>query len=207
MSIYLKAAIGIFGSFFIFAVIRFFFDFLLRGFAPLIESRPWVVKELFAELAKLKIKEHPRIYSLSCGRSGFLYEAGKHFPGAELIGVENQLMPYLLAKFQLFFRRNTGIKLIYIKNIYELEVHRADLIYCYLDIEVLRELTKKFRFECEPGTIIFSNGYPIPNLSGERTIELPSKKRKLGWLARRKYLFKSKDREGTRANLIYFYYI
>jgi hypothetical protein len=206
MSIYLKAAIGIFGSIFIYSAARFFFDFLLRGFAPFISSRPWVVKELFGELAKLKIKEKPRIYSLGCGRSGFLYEAGKRFPGAELIGVEHDLIAYLLAKLQLLLRR-TDIKLIYQRRLYELDISRADLVYCYLEIEQLRDLPKKFRFECEPGTIVFSNGYPIPNLSGERTIELPSKKRKLGFLARRKKFFRSKDKEGKRANLVYFYYI
>lgn len=206
MSIYLKAAIGIFGAIFVYSAVRFFFAILLRGFAPFVCSRPLVVEELFGELAKLQIKEHPQIYSLSCGRSGFLFEAGKRYPGAELIGVENDLMPYLLAKFQLYFRK-TDIKVIYQKDLYKLDVSRADLIYCYLDIDRLRDLPKKFRFECRPGTIVFSNGYPIPNLSGERTIEISSKKRKLGFLAGRKKFFKSKDKEGKRANLVYFYYI
>lgn len=206
MNKYYLIGLGIVGLLFLYIISRFFFAILLRGFAPLIASRPWAVKSLIDEVNKEQIRKNPVIYSLSCGKSGFLRAAGKNFPSAELIGVEHDLLPYLLERIQLALRR-TGIKIIYQKNLYKLDVSRADLIYCYLDIENLRELPKKFKFECKPGTIIISNGFPIPNLNFKKNLEISSQKRKFGFLSKRKKLIAPKAKESKRANLLYFYEI
>jgi hypothetical protein len=187
-------------------LIKFVFDVLLRGFAPFIISRPWAVKSLVEETLKEKIHENPVIYSLSCGKSGYLSAIGEVFPAAELIGVEHDIMPYYLEKIQLFFKRSR-IKTFFHKHLYNLDVSRADLIYCYLDVEILRDLPKKLKFECKPGTIIISNGYPIPGLFEKRMVEIESQERRMGFLSKRKKMFKSKSKEGNRANLFYVYEI
>jgi hypothetical protein len=206
MNIYTEIAYGIAGILAYYLITEIFFDILLRGFAPLISSRPWVINTLLEELKKEKIKANPVIYSLSCGKSGFLLGVGGSYPNAELIGVEHDLFPFILEKIQLIIRFS-NIKAIYQKNLYQLDIKRADLIYCYLDVEILRELPKKFKFECKPGTIIISNGFPIPNLVEKRSVDISSKKRKLAFLSKSKKLMASKEKEGKRANLVYFYEI
>jgi len=206
MNTYYVIGLSIVGLFLYYIITRFTFDILLRGFAPFISSRPWAVARLLEELDKEQIRKKPVIYSLSCGKSGFLLEAGKKYYQAELIGVEHDFIPYILEKIQLFLRRS-DIRIIHKKNIYKLDVSKADLIYCYLDIHILRDMPKKLKFECKPGTIIVSNGFPIPNLPEKRSVEIPDQPRKLGFLSRRKKLIAPKAKENKRANLIYIYEI
>jgi hypothetical protein len=186
-------------------LIRFTFDLLLRGFAPVISSRPWVIQTLIEELKKDKIKENPVFYSLSCGKSGFLYFVGKAFPHATLIGVEHDFFPFLLEKAQVLLRLQ-DIKVIYTKRLYNLDVSRASVIYCYLGIEYLRELPKKFKFECKPGTLIISVGFPIPNLPEKKVLEISQQQGRLQFLSKRK-LLSSKKKEAKRPHLIYIYEI
>jgi len=206
MNIYTEIALGLAAIFAYYFVTRVVFDILLRGFAPLVSSRPWVISILAEELKKEKIKNNPVIYSLSCGKSGFLLGMGGIYPNAELIGVEHDLFPFILEKIQLIIRFS-HIKAFYQKKLYKLDIKRADLIYCYLDVEILRELPKKFKFECKPGTIILSNGFPIPNLVEKRSVDISDKKRKFAFLSKSKKLLSSKEKEGKRANLVYFYEI
>jgi hypothetical protein len=191
-------------SFFYF-LIRFTFDLLLRGFAPVVSSRPWVIATLIDELKKGKIRDNPVFYSLSCGKSGFLYFVGKAFPHATLIGVEHDFFPYLMEKLQVMIRL-LDIKVVYEKRLYNLDVKRANVIYCYLGVEYLRELPKKFKFECKPGTLIISVGFPIPNLPEKKVLEISQQQGRLSFLSKRK-LFSSKKKEAKRPHLIYIYEI
>lgn len=206
MNNYYKITLASFGLFLIYLCVKFIFDILLRGFAPFVISRPWVVESLLEEVAKEKIHENPVIYSLSCGKSGFLSAIGVALPGAELVGIEHDLMPYILERIQLFLH-HSRIKAFFHRHLYNLDVSRADLIYCYLDVEILRDLPKKFKFECKPGTIIISNGYPIPGLIEKRMVEIVPKERRMAFLSKRKKMFKPKSKEGNRTNLIYIYEI
>ncbi len=189
-----------------YAVSRLIFDLLLRGFAPFLSSRPWVVAKMMEDLKQEPIRPDAVIYSLSCGKSGFLHEIGKLYPQARLIGVEHDIFPYLLGKIQLMLRRSK-IKIKYVKKLYNLEVKDADLIYCYLDVESLRDLPKKFKFECRPGAIIISNGLPIPTFTEKRSIEIPDQKGKFDFLSTKKKFLSSKKKEGKRGNLVYVYEI
>jgi len=96
----------------------FIFDLLLRGFAPFIPSRPWVVDEILSELEIPQAQ--PKMLAFSCGRSGFFRALEKKYPEAELLGVEFSLFPYLVAKVQSLLRR-TRIKIVK-KSIHRVEV-------------------------------------------------------------------------------------
>lgn len=186
-------------------IIKLLFDLLLRGFAPIVSSRPWVIQSLIEELHKEKIPESPTIYSLSCGKSGFLYFVGMNFQDATLIGVEKRLLPYVIAKLQSIVRF-LNIKVLYSRHFHRLDLTKADIIYCYVGINVLRELSDKFKFECKPGTIIISIGFPIPGLSELRVIAIPQRIGKsFSWFTKKQ--LKPKPNENLRAHYIYFYKI
>lgn len=185
--------------------IKLLFDLLLRGFAPLVSSRPWVIEGLIEELKKEDIKEKPTIYSLSCGKSGFLYFVGREYPGAALVGVEQGLKPYLVAKIQSAIRR-LGIKVIHQPKLHRLDFRDADIIYCYLSVTEIRDLPNKFRFECKPGTIIISVGMPIPGIPEKRTISISGQAGRFFFLST-KIDNESKLKDSKRAHYIYFYEI
>jgi len=187
---------------------RIIFDIILRGFAPFISSRPWVIKRLVEELGEFRLdnKSVIYVYALSCGKSGFLYGIEKKYPQAKLIGVEYSLLHYIIARIQIFLRRSK-IKVLYKNDLYKLNISNADLIYCYLNIEILRNLPKKFKFECKHGTIIISNGITIPNFKIKKSIELVNKKRRFVFFSKHKKIWSSKMKEGKRVNKVYFYKI
>src|SRR3989339_5522 len=89
------------------------FDLLLRGFAPFLPSRPWVVEQLLGEI-KIN-KKNPKFIAFSTGRSGFFHALEKRYPDAELIAVENNVFPYIISKIQGLIRR-TRIKVTYQKR-------------------------------------------------------------------------------------------
>jgi hypothetical protein len=194
------------GLIFLYFFIKLLFDLLLRGFAPFIASRPWVIEGLLEELKKENIAENPTIYSLSCGKSGFLYFVGREYKGAKLVGVEQHFRPYIAAKIQSFIRF-LGIKVIYQPRLNRLDFHDANIIYCYLSATELRDLPNKFKFECEPKTIIISIGLPIPGLQEKRVISISGQAGRFFFLSTKIEKEGTKPKDTKRAHYIYFYQI
>lgn len=186
--------------------IRLLFDLLLRGFAPIVSSRPWVIEGLIEELRKENIPEKPTIYSLSCGKSGFLYFVGREYPGSTLVGVEQGLKLYIVAKLQSMIRF-WGIKVLYEKKLHRLNFKDANIIYCYLSATELRELPNKFKFECKPGTIIISIGIPIPGIPEKRTVSISGQSGRFFFLSTKVQMENAKPKDAKRAHYIYFYQI
>lgn len=203
-----KQEIGliVFGLIVFYLFIKLLFDLLLRGFAPMVSSRPWVIEGLIEELRKESIPEKPTIYSLSCGKSGFLYFVGRQYPGSTLIGVEQGFKQYLVAKIQSMVRF-LGIKVIYEKKLHRLNFKDADIIYCYLSASEIRELPNKFKFECKSGTIIISIGIPIPGIPEKRTVSISGQAGRFFFLSTKIETENSKPKDAKRAHYIYFYQI
>jgi hypothetical protein len=180
---------------------KIIFDILLRGFAPLIPSRPWVVQELLAELELPK--ENAVCLAFSTGRSGFFYALEKKYPGIKLLANEHAKFPYLVSKLQTIIRP-TKIKIIH-ERIHRVNVKEADFIYCHLDPEDLRGMGKKFKFECRPDTIIISTGFNIPDLEPFKIVPLEDRKGKYDWLSRNQKLFQLKSKKYKKENKAFFY--
>lgn len=184
-------------------VIVFIFDLLLRGFAPFIPSRPWVVRQLYREF-ELK-KKNGTVIALSSGRSGFLHFLEKKYPDCAFIGVESGLFPYLVAKLQTSIRK-TKIKAVRLAT-YRVDVSGADLIYSHLYPDDMRDLGKKLKFECRPGTIVISTGFIIPGLEPKKIVDLPDQPGRFEFLSKNQKLFQRKSRKYKKEKRAYFYEI
>ncbi len=184
-------------------VLIFIFDLLLRGFAPFIPSRPWVVQQLFGEF-ELK-EENSVLVAFSSGRSGFFRFLEKKYPHYVLVGVEPSLFPFLVSKIQSWIRR-TRIKVVH-QPVNRADVSKADLIYNHLYPNDMKDLGKKLKFECRPGTIVISTGFNIPGLEPRKIIDLPDLPGRLEFLSKNQKLFQKKSRKYKKEKKAYFYEI
>lgn len=156
-----------------------FYNILFRGYAPFVSTNTEAFKKIINEV---EISNDFTIYELGCGRARFLriveemfcqnvFE--KHFR-LDLIGVENLSSIYLLTKFGRKFQ-GSAIKLIN-GDFFSLDLKNADLIYCYLNNETMKNLGEKFIRECKKGTQIISRRFPIPQFIPEKVIEIKNMK-------------------------------
>jgi len=148
-----------------------FYNIIFRGYAPFISTGRETIRKIITEakaggLPGGRADEPLIIYELGCGRAKFLQEAEKVFPAAELIGVENLSILYILGRLK-FKLRNSRIKLIK-KDFFTLSLQDAALIYCYLNNAAMESLGKKFKRECRAGTRIISRSFKIPQLTPEK---------------------------------------
>jgi 16S rRNA A1518/A1519 N6-dimethyltransferase RsmA/KsgA/DIM1 with predicted DNA glycosylase/AP lyase activity len=99
------------------------------------------------------------VYELGCGEAKFLRKLKRKKPELICIGLEYNLIPYLLAHIKNFFLK----KKIIIKraDIFNYNLSQADLIYCYLNPSSMEKLMPVF--QNLNNTIIISNTFSLPN--------------------------------------------
>ncbi|HAM88792.1 MAG: hypothetical protein US83_C0006G0029 [Candidatus Falkowbacteria bacterium GW2011_GWC2_38_22] len=194
---------GAISAIIIYFLSKFIFDLLLRGFSPFIQSRPWVVDQISSHL---KItQKNPNFLALSSGRSGFFNVLAKKYPTAKLTGVEPYFFSYLVAITQIFIRRSP-IKIIH-QAVHHVNYKEADLVYCHLEPDQMRDLGAKLKFECKPGALIVSTGFNIVGLKPSKVIDLPDRKGRLDWLSKNQKLFQAKHKKYKKEKKAYFYEI
>jgi hypothetical protein len=181
----------------------FLFGLLQRGFAPFIPSRPWVVAQILAEL-NLPV-DNPVCIALSSGRSGFFHALEKKYPEGTFVGVESQLVPFLIAKVQTWIRR-TKIKVVFLP-IHHVDYKSADFIYSHLKPDSMRGLGRKLKFECQSGAVVVSTGFNFPNLTAAKVVELPDRKGRFDWLSSNMNLFSRSSQVFKKEKKAFFYEI
>lgn len=176
------------------------FDFLLKGFAPFISSRPWVIDQMLNEVKKMGFRWNFQVISIGSGRSGLLYAIEKNFPDVECIGVDDTFWTVLISRIQVYLHRSS-IKVLR-QELRHIDVSKADLIYCKLDLVKLRQFEKKFKFECKPGAIVLSNGFVIPNMEVTRVIDLERRKGRFSFFSGD---MRSKAKRNKEENKVFVY--
>ncbi|MFH1426966.1 MAG: class I SAM-dependent methyltransferase [Patescibacteria group bacterium] len=157
--------------FFTFFVIQFY-NIVFRGYAPFISTGKKVIAMIFQEL-DLDKNFSGTVYELGCGKAGFLNIFHKYYPKANLIGIEYEYLLFIISKVQQALKRNK-IRIIR-KNIFQADLSKADLIYCYLNVKMMKDLEAKFKKECKPGTQIISYAFSLHNLKVLKEIGLDNK--------------------------------
>jgi len=143
-----------------------FYNIVFRGYAPFISSKRKIIEEI---IAKLELKEDGIIYELGCGNAGFLRAARKKFPKAQLVGFEYSFLPYIIAQIQNSLSKSKII--IKKKDIFEVKLSEADVLYCYLNLLTMRKLEDKIKQEGKKGLKIISYQFPLPNIKPEEVLE------------------------------------
>lgn len=119
-------------------------------------------------LQAAELRAGETIYDLGCGKATLLIKAAKKL-GAKGIGYELSLWPWLWAQFNILISR-ADVK-VYMKNFFNADLSRADVVFCYLFPEVMAKLEPKFKKEMKPGSRLVSYSFKLPFLTPDRIIE------------------------------------
>jgi SAM-dependent methyltransferase len=121
--------------------------------APWLPTRNNDVKRMI-KLANIKPGE--RVYDLGCGDGRLVF--GAEAQGAEAIGIEVFILPYLYAAIKNLFHKRTKILF---GDLFNYDLSGADVVFIFLMSKSYQKLAKKFEEELKPGTRVVTSCWPI----------------------------------------------
>jgi predicted RNA methylase len=102
-------------------------------------------------VALADIKAGERVYDLGCGDGRLVFAAADN--GAEAIGIEIFILPYLYAWLKsLFFKPKSGSAKILFGDLFNYDISGADAVFIFLLDKSYGRLVEKFKKELKPGT-------------------------------------------------------
>lgn len=134
-----------------------------------IVGAPWVPtrKKDIERFIKLANAESGQVfYDIGCGDGRLVIAAAKE--GLDSRGLEISVLPFVLAKArQIILWRSLRYKIMY-KNLWNFDLHDADVVFVWLMPNAMPKLKQKFEKELRPGTKVISYVWPIDGLSIKR---------------------------------------
>jgi len=112
-------------------------------------------------LKAAQLKAGETFFDLGCGDGRLIFAGMKQTPKTRGIGVENSLLPYLIARIKKFFNKSKGE--IRLTNIFRTSIKEASVIFCYLMPGTMNKLREKFLEELPKGARIISLAFQIEN--------------------------------------------
>lgn len=111
-------------------------------------------------LEKAKLKKNSYFYELGCGDGRVINFAVKYY---QVKGVGIEINPFFIVilKLKSWFCQKNNPQYLF-KNFFEINLRKADSIYCFLLPKQLIVLRKKFEKELKKGTVVISHGFRIP---------------------------------------------
>jgi len=150
-------------------VTALFFLFSMRdkliADVPFVPIQKYAVKQI---VNSLHLSQGSIFYDLGCGDGRILIEAVKRAPKISGIGIENGIIPFLMATTRT---QNLPIRIHY-GNFFDVSITHATHLFCYLSPQVLKKLAPKILRECRAGTRVVSCDYKFPNLTPTNTIPI-----------------------------------
>ncbi|MCS6788979.1 MAG: class I SAM-dependent methyltransferase [Patescibacteria group bacterium] len=107
------------------------------------------------EIIKKYNPQASNFYDLGCGRGKVVLKIKKEFPNLNVYGVDKNKFRIFISKLKsLIFRK----KINFInKNIFDLDLSKADIVYTYLWYDLMPILETKLRKELKSGAIVITN--------------------------------------------------
>lgn len=139
---------------------------------PFIPVRGKAVSDI---ISALQLTPTSTLYDLGCGDARVLIAAQNSNPGIKSIGIENGIIPYLVAKMRT---KNKPIDLRF-TSFFDIDMSDATHIFCYLSNPILGELQPKILKECKKGTRIVSCDFTFENWPPVETFEMQTSKHSL----------------------------
>lgn len=122
-----------------------------------------------AALALLPQRGGIQVIDLGAGTGGLLRHLASGRPDGLFSGIEYAPLPCLLAKLATSDLSNCSVKR---GNFWDHRLVPYDVVYAFLSPALMPRLLEKARAEMRPGTLLISNGAPMPGAEPQRTIEV-----------------------------------
>ena len=107
------------------------------------------------------------LVDLGCG-DGRVLRAASRRCRIQAEGYELNPLAYLKARLLSIGHSRIRIRM---KNFWDVDLSRADVVFCYLFPDVMPQLTRKLRKELKPGSVVVSCNFPLPSLSPEAVLK------------------------------------
>ena len=124
-----------------------------------IKAAPWFPtwsKDIERFLKLAEIKPGQKFYDLGCGDGKLVFAAAG--AGANAVGFEIFLLPYLIAKSRSFNVKNT--KIIF-KDFWKADLSDADVVYIFLTPKVNPKAKLKLEKELKKGARVIAYSWPV----------------------------------------------
>ncbi len=122
-----------------------------------------------ALLALLPRDEGLRVVDLGAGTGALLRRLAAARPDARFLGIEHAPLPWLLARLATRGRANCTVAR---GDFWRHGLADCDVAYAFLSPVPMARLWEKARAEMRPGTLLVSNGFPVPAVAPGRLIEV-----------------------------------
>jgi hypothetical protein len=103
------------------------------------------------------------LIDIGCGDGRVLRQVGRRY-GARTVGYELNLLAYVKARLLCLGRKNIQIKL---GNFWNADLSEADVVFCYLFPDVMRDLGAKLQSDLKPGAVVVSCNFDLPGFIPE----------------------------------------
>lgn len=113
------------------------------------------------------------VADLGAGTGHLLRRLAQSRPDARFTGVEHAPLPYLMARWNARGLTNLALER---RDIWRRPLGDMDLVYAFLSPSVMPRLWQKARAEMQPGTLLVSSSFPVPDITPEQVIEVPDKR-------------------------------
>lgn len=144
---------------FLYIIIIIFALVLLSAAYASLRGAPWVPAhktDVQRVMRLADIKSGDIFYDLGCGDGRMLVAAAKK--GAQAVGYEVSLLPYLVSKIRSVKYKNIEIKY---RDFFLADLSQADVVYFFLMPKHYKKIQKKFERELKPGTKILAYVWPF----------------------------------------------
>ncbi len=134
--------------------------------------------EALEELLKTEAqrKQGPlEVTDMGCGLGGALLYLARHCPEHRFTGVESAPLPFALARIRQAFSGLDNLTIRY-GNLWNQDLGRYDLLYCFLSPEPMPRLYEKAKGEMQTGSLLVSNSFVVPDIAPEVTLQLEDRR-------------------------------
>jgi precorrin-6B methylase 2 len=129
-----------------FAGILFYIAYIMFSFKNFVPFVPTPNKILRRMVAMAEIKPGERVCDLGSGTGRIIITAGKMNKQNLILGVEKSLYLRFITKLKLFFLPQLRNRVqVSNQDLFNLDLHNFDVIFCFLNPAALRLLTAKFQ--------------------------------------------------------------
>lgn len=145
---------------------------LLKKEAPFVPLQRGVANFVADEMAIVKDSV---VYDLGCGDGRVLFALARRHPQGRYVGVEKNILPFVLAKLNFFLHgRPKNIKIMK-QDMYACDFSAATHIFTYLFPEQMERIYAKLERELRKGTQLFSCAFYFKRKEPARILEIPQR--------------------------------